>query len=105
MTLRNGLEIQRGPLRNTRLAKLLNISKDDFRDRESEATKLQYGLRLRNEDGGKSVVTLYSRWSQGRRFELCRTSGDAIWPDGDALGLVTRTKTARQKFQPAFAQS
>ena len=83
----------------------MNVSKDGFRGRESEATKLQYGLRLRKGDGGRNVVALCSRWAQGRRFELCRTLGDAIWSGGDALGPMTKTRTGRQKFQRAFAQS
>ena len=97
-----GLE---GPLRNTRLAELLNTSKEHFRTRESESTKLYYGLRLRNRDGEDNAVAVRARWSQGRRFELCRTLGDAIWSGNDALGPMTRTKTGRQKFQRAFAQS
>ena len=103
--VRHGLGIQGGPLRNTRLAELLSVSKGDFRSRESEATKLQYGLRLRKGGDGRNVVALCSRWAQGRRFELCRTLGDAIWSGGDALGPMTKTKTRRQKFQRAFAQS
>ena len=105
MAVRLGLGAQGGPMRNTRLAELLNVSKDEFRGRESEGTKLHYGLRLREGDGDKNVVALCARWSQSRRFELCRTLGDAIWSSSDALGPMTRTKTGRQKFQRAFAQS
>lgn len=105
MAVRRGLGAQGGPLRNTRLAELLNTSKDHFRGRESESTQLRYGLRLREGDGGENVVALCARWSQGRRFELCRTLGDAIWSGNDALGPMTRAKTGRQKFQRAFAQS
>ena len=103
--VRRGLGAQEGPLKNTRLAELLNTSKDHFRARESEATKLHYGLRLREGDGEDNVVAMRARWSQGRRFELCRTLGDAVWSGNDALGPMTRTKTGRQKFQRAFAQS
>lgn len=95
----------RGPLRNTQLAELLSISKETFRRRESEANKLHYGLRLREGDGERSILALYARRPQSRRFELCRTLGDAIWSDNDALGPITKTKTARQKFQRSFAQS
>ena len=105
MAVRHGMGVQGRPLANPRLADLLNISKDDFRGGESEGTKLHYGLRLRKGDGGKNVVALCARWSQARRFELCRTLGDAIWSGSDALGPMTRTKTGRQKFQRAFAQS
>ena len=91
--VRRGLGAQEGPLKNTRLAELLNTSKDHFRARESEATKLHYGLRLREGDGEDNVVAMRARWSQGRRFELCRTLGDAVWSGNDALGPMTRTKT------------
>ena len=105
MAVRHSLGAKGGPLRNTRLAELLNVSKDDFRGRKSEGTKLHYGLRLREGDGDRNVVALCARWPQGRRFELCRTLGDAIWSGSDALGPTTRAKTGRQKFQRAFAQS
>ena len=103
MAVRKNLGIQGRPLGDKRLAELLNISKDDFRSRE--ATKLSYGLRLRQGDKGKNAVALRAHWGQGRRFELCRTLGDAICSGGDALGPMTRAKTRRQKFQRTFAQS
>ena len=49
-------------------------------------------------------VALRSRWSGDRRFELSRALGDVIWTS-DALGPLARSKTERQKFQRAFAQS
>lgn len=103
--VRHGLGAEGGPLRNTRLADLLNVSGDHFRSRGSEPTGRRYGLRLRDGDGEKNVVALSTRWPQGRRFELCRTLGDAIWSGNDALGPITKAKTGRQKFQRAFAQS
>ena len=103
--LRQGLGIQAGPLKNTRLSELLNTSTMHFGGRESEPTGRRYGLRLKGEDGESSLVSLCARWPQGRRFELCRTLGDAIWSGNDALGPITRAKTGRQKFQRAFAQS
>ena len=103
--VRRRLGAEGGALRNTRLADLLSTSKDNFRSSDSESTGLDYGLRLREGDGDKNVVALNSRWPQGRRFELCRTLGDAIWSGNDALGPITGTKTGRQKFQRAFAQS
>lgn len=103
--VRQGLGTEVGPLRNTRLADLLSTSKNHFRSSESESTRLGYGLRLREGDQGENVVALNASWPQGRRFELCRTLGDAIWSGNDALGPIARTKTPRQKFQRAFAQS
>ncbi len=103
--VRQGLGAEGGPLKNTRLAELLRTSKYNFRSSESKSTRLRYGLRLRKGDRGKNVVALNAPRPQGRRFELCRTLGDVIWSGNDALGPITRTKTARQKFQRAFAQS
>lgn len=103
--VRRGLGAEVGPLRNTRLSDLLRTSKYHFRSSESEATRLGYGLRLREGDKGKNVVALNAPRPQGRRFEMCRMLGDAVWSGNDALGPITRTKTARQKFQRAFAQS
>ena len=103
--VRKGLGEENGPLGNKKLSELLNVSTDTFRGRKSEPKQLEYGLRLRKGDGQGNLVTLHSRWPQARRFEMCRILGDSIWSDCDALGPVTRTKTARQKFQRAFAQS
>ena len=103
--VRRALGDHKGPLRNTRLAELLGISREDFRAKVTATTDLSYGLRLREGDATRNIVALRARWSHDRRFELCRTLGDAIWSDSDALGPMTSTKTGRQKFQRAFAQS
>ena len=103
--VRRSLGAQEGPLRNTCLAELLNTSRVHFRARESGTTQHHYGLRLRKGDGNEHAVALSARWPQGRRFELCRTLGDAIWSGNDALGPMTKAKTGRQKFQRAFAQA
>ena len=105
IAVRHGLGAESGPLRNTSLGDLLNVTKEHFRSRAIEPAGRHYGLRLREGYGEKNVVALSARWPQGRRFELCRTLGDAIWSSNDALGPITRAKTGRQKFQRAFAQS
>lgn len=105
LQVRCALGDHKGPLRNTRLAELLKMSKEDFRARVSSTTKLSYGLRLRDDDQKRNIVALYARWPHDRRFELCRTLGDAIWSGSDALGPMTKAKTGRQKFQRSFAQS
>ncbi|MGD9889548.1 MAG: ImmA/IrrE family metallo-endopeptidase, partial [Halothiobacillaceae bacterium] len=40
-----------------------------------------------------------------RRFELARQLGDAVWQKGTDFGVVSRSKSDRQKFQRAFAQN
>ena len=50
-------------------------------------------------------MALSSRWSADRRFEFSRALGDAIWSQNETLGPLTKAKSARQKFQRAFAQA
>lgn len=101
--VRDAIGDREEPLRNTRLADLLGISKKAFRD--TAVKHLAYGLRLRSSENDKSHVALRAKWSHDRRFELSRVLGDAIWSQSDALGPITQAKTSRQKFQRAFAQS
>jgi hypothetical protein len=67
--------------------------------------ELAYGLRINTGRRRGEVVALSSRWSADRRFEFSRALGDAIWSEHERLGPLTRAKSARQKFQRAFAQS
>jgi hypothetical protein len=102
--IRDELAIVPGKIGNTRLSELVgwNISNIKYPTLKSDAP---YGLRLsgsRNEH----KVALRSRSPASRRFEICCAVGDAIWGRGDALGpIAPYSKTARQKFQRAFAQS
>ena len=106
MNVRRALGVDKGPLTNTRLKDLLKAPGGVFRTRAGSTTKLSYGLRLRQRrDHKRNFVALCARWPQGRRFELGRTLGDAIWSGNDALGPMTKAKTRRQKFQRSFAQS
>ena len=101
--LRRALSISPGPLRNGRLSELLGVRQDVFRSTTSSRPDLAYGLRLKS--GQTDVIALRSRWSHDRRFELTRALGDKIWAETDTLGPLARSRTARQKFQRAFAQS
>ena len=103
--VRSNSGVEGGPLRNTRLADLLQVSKSVFTHTKFCGINLNYGLRLRGENGESNSVALASRWSHNRRFDLCRTLGDAVWSNNDPLGPMTKAKTERQKFQRAFAQS
>lgn len=97
-----------GRLLNKRLAELLGVKPSVFSWPTSDDQRRSYGLRLRvSGRGERQAVSLRSRRSQGRRFELCRALGDTLWAHNDALGpLATNTSnTARQRFQRAFAQS
>jgi len=97
-----------GPLRNRDLAQILGVSLAALNSTESApAADLPYGLRLTNskKGDGSQVIALRSRRSHDRRFETARALGDTIWAGVGALGPLARTKTDRQRFQRAFAQS
>ena len=99
--------MERGPIRNKRLAELLGLGSKSFRAAADGAShRLPYGLRLSDQDpAGRQTIGLQARWPNARRFELCRALGDTLWARHDRLGPLADTNTARQKFQRAFAQS
>lgn len=102
--LRSRLNIPSGPIRNGRLGEILGLNVGRLHARRGR-DRLPYGLRLRERSVGGSRLALKSAWSHARRFELCRTLGDIIWSEDDALGPLSAAKSERQKFQRAFAQS
>jgi len=104
--LRNVLGRAPGPLPNAELASILETSRVHFKTAaRAPASNLPYGLRLSVDGESSHQVVVKSRWSGDRRFELTRALGDAIWASGDRLGPLAASKSARQKFQRAFAQS
>ena len=105
-SLRMAIGLGQGPVRNKALGELLGTSAENFRMISSAATRtLHYGLRLSSEDGRRDRIAVRSRWPHDRRFEMVRALGDAIWAHDDRIGPLAASKTARQKFQRAFAQS
>ncbi len=100
---RQRLSIPAGPIHNPTLSQVLGMDVDRaFRLRRSQPN-VAYGLRILDNTGASKLV-LRSRWPQGRRFELCRSLGDLLWSNNDPLGPISAAKSARQKFQRAFAQ-
>ncbi len=102
--LRERLRVPPGPIRNPRLGEVLDINVDRLATQRSSPRPVPYGLRLRDASGSANRLALRSRWSHGRRFELCRSLGDIIWSGNDPLGPLSTAKSGRQKFQRAFAQ-
>lgn len=98
-----------GPLRNKELAELLGMSPAALRTVKDSprAGHLPYGLRVAapTRGDGVQVLALKARGSADRRFEVARALGDTIWERNGRLGPLARTKTDRQRFQRAFAQS
>jgi hypothetical protein len=102
--LRRRLGLDDGPIKNRSLSELLGIRMEALRTMHpTTGSALPYGLRLAAP--GKSRVALRARRSHDRRFEFARVLADAIYAADERLGLIATSKTARQKFQRAFAQS
>lgn len=106
-TLRNAFGAGNKPIKNRALAEILHVPDGVFQKKTSSTSQnLPYGLRLL-EGGAKrrDLIAVRSRWSHDRRFEISRALGDAVFARGERLGPLAASKTARQKFQRAFAQS
>jgi hypothetical protein len=93
-----------GPLLNKALSEILAIHWQNVSRARATARYLPYGARLRG-DGAIDRIALQSQTSRGKRFELGRILGDAVWTRHSNFGVISRGKTDRQKFQRAFAQS
>jgi hypothetical protein len=94
---------QTGPLPNKPLTEILSVRSEALKSHKTR--NRAYGLRMNTERQRGEVVAPSSGWSADRRFEFSRALGDAIWSENEPLGPLTRTKSERQKFQRAFAQS
>ena len=102
--LRENLAVPSGPIPNRCLQDLLGVSAHHF-NRMRSFRSIPYGVRRGDPDQGTSTVAIRAVWPEAKRFELCRTLGDAIWSANDRLGLISSANSVRQKFQRAFAQS
>lgn len=92
-----------GPVLNRLLGDIFGVAPRVLR--QQSGPPVPYGLRMREETGDGSRMSLNTVRSQARRFELCRSIGDIVWSGNDGLGPVSDAMSARQKFQRAFAQS
>uniref|UniRef100_UPI00333EE35F hypothetical protein n=1 Tax=Castellaniella defragrans TaxID=75697 RepID=UPI00333EE35F len=101
--LRSTIGVTRGPLKHTTFADIFRVRWDDLKSSTATARKLPYGARIGGET--KSRVALRTSRSYDRRFELARQFGDAVWQKDTHFGIVSRSKSDRQKFQRAFAHS
>lgn len=93
------------PLRNQDLCDLLSLQASAISDAEC-ATPYPMAAAFRDKTAhGSLKVLLTKRRATGRRFELARLLGDELTtPPIEKLLPATPAKTARQKFQRAFAQ-
>lgn len=103
--LRQIIGVPRGPLRRDTFADIFKARWSDLKNATATARNLPYGARL-GEDGATERLAMQTpKNTHDRRFELARLFGDAIWTKGSKFGIVSRSRTDRQKFQRAFAQS
>jgi Zn-dependent peptidase ImmA (M78 family) len=101
--LRAIMGVPSGPLKTKIFEEMFRARWQDLKSATATARKLPYGARI---DGDtKSRVALQNSNPHGRRFELVRQLGDAVWRRDASFGIVSRAKSDRQKFQRAFAHS
>ena len=101
--LRSIIGVTRGLLNHTVFGDIFKARWDDLKSSTATARKLPYGARIGGEK--KSRVALQTSKPYDRRFELARQFGDAVWQKDTDFGIVSRSKSDRQKFQRAFAHS
>ena len=101
--LRSIIGVTRGLLNHTVFGDIFKARWDDLKSFTATARKLPYGARIGEER--KSRVALQTSKPYDRRFELARQFGDAVWQKDIDFGIVSRSKSDRQKFQRAFAHS
>jgi hypothetical protein len=101
--LRSIIGVTRGLLNHTVFADIFKARWDDLKSFTATARKLPYGARISGEKN--TLVALQTSKPYDRRFELARQFGDAVWQKDADFGIVSRSKSDRQKFQRAFAHS
>lgn len=104
IAVRKALGVPMGVFHSQAFSDLLQTPWDQLAKAPATAYRLPYGALVRQGSANASLA-LQMRPPALRRFELARMVGDMIWMKGEALGVISRAKTERQKFQRAFAQS
>ena len=102
---RRAWSLAAGPLSDGALCDLFGAPGDLLAGDESAwEINISAGFRGDRPDGEVGVF-LHRRWRAGRRFSLARLVADHLLADAsDRVLPVTDARTARQKFQRAFAQ-
>ncbi len=104
--VRDTWKLEPGPISNRILEELFDLGRDALETSTARGPHEPIGAAaFRNGDPSRIDLCLPRRHSTGRRFALARLVGDHIHAGThDRLLPATRSKTARQKFQRAFAQ-
>lgn len=101
--LRKILGVEVGEFKNESFADTFKTRWEDLKSASATCRQLKYGARIGDEK--KAHISLQFSSESDRRFELARQFGDAIWQRDANFGIVSRSKTDRQKFQRAFANN
>lgn len=99
--LRSIIGVPRGPIEHTDMEEIFKARWTDLKSATATARNLPYATRLGDENDAR--VALQTQKSCDRRFELARQFGDRVWQKNSNFGVVSRSKSDRQKFQRAFA--
>lgn len=86
------------------LGDMLRTRWQDLKEATATARDLPYSAKAQ-ERAEQRRLALAMGPQMDRRFELARMIGDEVWTGGQGLGVVSRARTDRQKFQRAFAQT
>ncbi|MEG3087422.1 hypothetical protein [Sphingomonas sp. PB4P5] len=103
MALRDALALP-DIIKNDTLGGLLQTRWSDLKAATATARDLPYAVRVPSTHD-RSHVALKMVPQVDRRFELARIIGDSLWTRGGGLGVVSRARSDRQKYQRAFAQA
>ncbi len=85
------------------LGDMLGVRWETLKTATATARQLPFGATL-STDARTSRAALQFDTAMDRRFEIARHIGDIIWTRETRLGVISRAKTDRQKFQRRFAQ-
>jgi hypothetical protein len=89
------------PLKSTQFETLISLKRGTLGS-TAKSTPFPVGLAIERDDGVK--LLLRSHFPRSRRFEVARLLGDMIGaPQADTWHPATDLRTARQKYQRAFA--
>lgn len=86
------------------LGDILRVRWELLKEATATAPYLPFATKTQD-DGTQSRLALAMKPLNDRQFELARMIGDEVWTGGRGFGVISRSRTDRQKFQRAFAQA
>ncbi|MBF0155415.1 MAG: hypothetical protein HQL64_16900 [Magnetococcales bacterium] len=100
---REAMALGSQPVSNRRLGEIFALTEQELTGGITPLANTHLSLAVR-EDEDRVRLLFRRRWETGRRFEAARWLADSLMaPDQDRWLPATESKTARQKFQRAFA--